>query len=76
MWYQLSKTMAEDAAWKFVNENRIDMVVINPAMVAGPLLPPEVNYSVEPILDQLNGNFYLLANFCCMTLLISLCLHL
>ncbi|XP_057456784.1 phenylacetaldehyde reductase-like [Lotus japonicus] len=54
-WYSLSKTLAEDAAWKFVKENKIDMVVINPCMVAGPLLPPEVNYSVEPILNLING---------------------
>nr|AFK42069.1 unknown [Lotus japonicus] len=54
MWYALSKTLAEDAAWKFVNENRIDMVVINPTTVAGPLLQPEVNLSVEPILDLIN----------------------
>ncbi|OIW04862.1 hypothetical protein TanjilG_13702 [Lupinus angustifolius] len=32
MWYVLSKTLAEDAAWKFVKENNIDMVTINPAM--------------------------------------------
>ncbi|XP_057456777.1 cinnamoyl-CoA reductase CAD2-like [Lotus japonicus] len=55
VWYYLSKTLAEDAAWKFVNENKIDMVVINPGMVAGPLLQPEVNYSVEPILNPING---------------------
>ena len=52
--------MAEDAAWKFANENKIDMVVINPCMVAGPLLQPEVNFSVEPILNLVNGNLYLL----------------
>jgi len=51
--------LAEAAAWKFVNENSIDMVVINPTMVAGPLLQPELNGSVEPILDLINGNFSL-----------------
>ncbi|GMN26253.1 hypothetical protein TIFTF001_001237 [Ficus carica] len=39
-WYVLSKTLAEDAAWKFVKEKGIDMVTINPAMVIGPLLQP------------------------------------
>ncbi|GFP87030.1 cinnamoyl-coa reductase 1 [Phtheirospermum japonicum] len=29
-WYLLSKTLAEDAAWKFVREKGIDMVAINP----------------------------------------------
>ncbi|XP_058752376.1 cinnamoyl-CoA reductase CAD2-like isoform X1 [Vicia villosa] len=55
LWYTLSKTLAEAAAWEFVNENNIDMVVINPTMVAGPLLQPEVNESVQPILNLING---------------------
>ncbi|KAK7341237.1 hypothetical protein VNO80_24163 [Phaseolus coccineus] len=55
LWYSLSKTLAEDAAWKFVNENNIDMIVINPTMVAGPLLQAEINESVEPILNLING---------------------
>ncbi|KAL5063129.1 hypothetical protein RYX36_024866 [Vicia faba] len=55
LWYALSKTLAEAAAWKFVNENNIDMVVINPATVAGPLLQAEVNQSVKPILNLING---------------------
>ncbi|XP_058764875.1 cinnamoyl-CoA reductase CAD2-like [Vicia villosa] len=55
LWYPLSKTLAEAAAWEFVNENKIDMVVINPTMVAGPLLQPEVNESVELILNLING---------------------
>ncbi|KAI5419800.1 hypothetical protein KIW84_043820 [Lathyrus oleraceus] len=59
LWYILSKTLAEAAAWEFVNENKIDMVVINPTMVAGPVLQPEVNESFQPILDIINGNFYL-----------------
>ncbi|XP_058752361.1 phenylacetaldehyde reductase-like [Vicia villosa] len=55
LWYPLSKTLAEAAAWEFANENKIDMIVINPTMVAGPLLQPEVNESVQPILDIING---------------------
>ncbi|CAK8561590.1 unnamed protein product [Lathyrus sativus] len=54
-WYTLSKTLAEAAAWEFANENKINMVVINPTMVAGPLLQPEVNESVQPILNLING---------------------
>jgi hypothetical protein len=50
--------LAEAAAWKFVNENNIDMVALNPTMVAGPLLQPEVNESVEPILNLINGIFF------------------
>ncbi|CAL0334250.1 unnamed protein product [Lupinus luteus] len=55
LWYTLSKTLAEAAAWKFARENNIDMVAINPSMVAGPLLQQEVNESVEPILKLING---------------------
>ncbi|KAL9253978.1 Phenylacetaldehyde reductase-like protein [Drosera capensis] len=42
-WYSLSKTLAEDAAWKFMKARGIDMVTINPAVVIGPLLQPTVN---------------------------------
>ncbi|XP_027340988.1 cinnamoyl-CoA reductase 1-like [Abrus precatorius] len=55
LWYALSKTLAEDAAWKFVKENNIDMVTINPAMVIGPLLQPVLNTSAASILNLVNG---------------------
>ncbi|KAF1863381.1 hypothetical protein Lal_00031267 [Lupinus albus] len=55
MWYVLSKTLAEDAAWKFVKENNIDMVTINPAMVIGPLLQPVLNTSAAAVLNLING---------------------
>ncbi|XP_073139242.1 phenylacetaldehyde reductase-like [Henckelia pumila] len=54
-WYVLSKTLAEDAAWKFVKEKGIDMVTINPAMVIGPLLQPTLNTSSAAILNLING---------------------
>ncbi|KAK6138322.1 hypothetical protein DH2020_027906 [Rehmannia glutinosa] len=54
-WYVLSKTLAEDAAWKFVKEKGIDMVAINPAMVIGPLLQPTLNTSSAAILNLING---------------------
>ncbi|XP_031114312.1 cinnamoyl-CoA reductase 1 [Ipomoea triloba] len=55
MWYVLSKTLAEDAAWKFVKEKGINMVTINPAMVIGPLLQPTLNTSSGAILNLING---------------------
>ncbi|GAA0166801.1 dehydratase [Lithospermum erythrorhizon] len=55
MWYVLSKTLAEDAAWKFVKDKGIDMVTINPAMVIGPLLQPTLNTSAAAILNFING---------------------
>ncbi|KAL3817860.1 hypothetical protein ACJIZ3_003765 [Penstemon smallii] len=54
-WYLLSKTIAEDAAWKFVKEKGIDMVTINPASVLGPLLQPILNTSCANILNLING---------------------
>ena len=55
LWYVLSKTLAEEAAWKFVNENNIELVTINPAMVIGPLLQPTLNTSAAAILQMMNG---------------------
>ncbi|KAL5762665.1 hypothetical protein ACOSP7_018929 [Xanthoceras sorbifolium] len=55
-WYAVSKTLAEDAAWKFAEENGIDLVTINPGLVMGPLLQPTLNLSVEVILKLLKGD--------------------
>ncbi|KAK0573507.1 hypothetical protein LWI29_009248 [Acer saccharum] len=56
-WYVLSKISAEDAAWKFAQENGIDLVAINPGLVIGPLLQPTLNLSVEIVLKLIaNGD--------------------
>ncbi|XP_042491725.1 phenylacetaldehyde reductase-like [Macadamia integrifolia] len=55
LWYVLSKTLAEEAAWKFAEEKGMDIVTINPAMVIGPLLQPTLNTSAEAILKFVNG---------------------
>lgn len=55
-WYQLSKTLAEEAAWKFAKEKGIDLVTINPAMVIGTLLQPTLNTSCAAILQLMNGS--------------------
>jgi nucleoside-diphosphate-sugar epimerase len=52
----VSKTLAEEAAWKFARDNGLDIVTINPAMVIGPLLQPTLNTSAETILKLINGN--------------------
>ncbi|KAL2628833.1 hypothetical protein R1flu_013519 [Riccia fluitans] len=54
-WYQKSKTVAEKQAWDFVKDKHFDLVVINPAMVVGPLLQNTLNTSCELILDMLKG---------------------
>ncbi|KAI9076905.1 hypothetical protein K1719_041121 [Acacia pycnantha] len=55
LWYALSKTLAEDAAWKFAKENNLDMVALNPTMVIGPLLQPSLNNSSSAISNLING---------------------
>ncbi|BFG20277.1 hypothetical protein CerSpe_065510 [Prunus speciosa] len=53
-WYVLSKSLAEEAAWKFAEGNGIDLVTINPSYVIGPLLQPSLNLTVEMILNLKN----------------------
>ncbi|KAI4384661.1 hypothetical protein MLD38_002783 [Melastoma candidum] len=54
-WYMLSKTLAEQAAWKFASDNRIDMVTLHPGFVIGPLLQPTLNLSAEIFLTIAKG---------------------
>ncbi|XP_057251681.1 phenylacetaldehyde reductase [Beta vulgaris subsp. vulgaris] len=55
MWYVLSKTVAEEAAWKLAKEKGIDLVTINPGMVIGPLLQPTLNTSAATIASLFSG---------------------
>lgn len=49
MWYMISKTLAEEAAWKFGEENGMDLITIHPGFVIGPLLQPNLNITSEAI---------------------------
>ncbi|KAE8687294.1 Ferritin 4 [Hibiscus syriacus] len=40
LWYPISKTLAEKAAWEFSKEKGLDVVVVNPGTVMGPNIPP------------------------------------
>jgi len=66
VWYPLSKTIAEKAAWKFVEENKssisFDLVVVNPTLILGPLLQPSLNTSTEFLADYLTGRKTEIAN--------------
>lgn len=55
LWYMLSKTLAEEAAWTFAKENGIDLVTIHPGFVAGPILQPTLNFTSEIILNLIKG---------------------
>ncbi|VAI38985.1 unnamed protein product [Triticum turgidum subsp. durum] len=55
VWYPASKTLAEKAAWKFAEENGLDVVVVNPGTVLGPMIPPRINASMAMFLRLLEG---------------------
>ncbi|XP_051113555.1 cinnamoyl-CoA reductase 1 isoform X2 [Andrographis paniculata] len=55
LWYSVSKTLAEKAAWKFAEETGLDIVVVNPGTVMGPVINPTINASMEMILRLLKG---------------------
>ncbi|KAI8523525.1 hypothetical protein RHMOL_Rhmol13G0081000 [Rhododendron molle] len=55
LWYPLSKTLAEKAAWEFAKEKGLDVVVVNPGTVMGPVLPPTLNASMLMLLRLLQG---------------------
>lgn len=53
--YSVSKAAAEKAAWRLSEEDGVDVVVLNPGVVVGPILPPLINTSMTLILDILQG---------------------
>ncbi|GMH12343.1 hypothetical protein Nepgr_014184 [Nepenthes gracilis] len=55
LWYPLSKTLAEKAAWNLAKEKGLDVVVVNPGTVLGPILPPTINASMAVLLRLLQG---------------------
>ncbi|KAF7135018.1 hypothetical protein RHSIM_Rhsim08G0181700 [Rhododendron simsii] len=59
LFYHLSKTLAEDAAWKFARENGIDLVTINPGFVFGPLLQPTLNFTSEGALNLIKNVWFI-----------------
>ena len=57
--YFLSKTLAERAAWAFMDHASpaFDLVVVNPFFVIGPSLSPALNESNKVLVDMLTGRF-------------------
>lgn len=53
--YSKSKTLAEKAAWDFARESGLDLVVINPSNIFGPLLNASVGTSLELIRRMMRG---------------------
>ncbi|KAE7997234.1 hypothetical protein FH972_001884 [Carpinus fangiana] len=61
-WYCYGKAVAEQAAWEVAKEKGVDLVVVNPVLVLGPLLQPNVNASVVHVLKYLTGSAKTYAN--------------
>lgn len=57
-WYWLAKTLAEQTAVRYAEQNGIDLVVMNPGFVIGPLLQPTLNTSSHFIVDLIKGTAY------------------
>ncbi|GJN09804.1 hypothetical protein PR202_ga27844 [Eleusine coracana subsp. coracana] len=55
-WYCYGKTVAEQTAWELAKERRLDLVVVNPSLVLGPMLQLGVNASTWHILKYLDGS--------------------
>ncbi|KAK7276047.1 hypothetical protein RIF29_17178 [Crotalaria pallida] len=55
LWYPLSKTLAEKSAWDFAKENGLDVVVVNPGTVMGPVISPRLNASMLMLVRLLQG---------------------
>lgn len=55
LWYAYAKTIAEREAWRIAKENGMDLVVVNPSFVVGPLLAPQPTSTLLLILSIVKG---------------------
>ncbi|WP_201862772.1 SDR family oxidoreductase [Microvirga soli] len=55
--YYKSKTLTEKAAWAFAREVGLDLAVINPSVILGPLLGTKIGTSVGLIHHLMSGHF-------------------
>ncbi|RLN22988.1 cinnamoyl-CoA reductase 1-like isoform X1 [Panicum miliaceum] len=55
LWYNVSKTLAEKAAWEFAEKEGLQLVVLNPGTTLGPFFTPSVNTSLNILLHLLRG---------------------
>jgi len=58
--YPASKTLAEKAAWKFAEENDIDLITVIPTLMAGASLTPDAPSSVGLAMSLITGNEFLI----------------
>ncbi|KAL5726162.1 Tetraketide alpha-pyrone reductase 2 [Ranunculus cassubicifolius] len=55
LWYAYAKTLGEKEAWRIANEFDIDLVVVNPSFVVGPLIAPQPTSTLLLILAMIKG---------------------
>ncbi|KAG5240393.1 oxidoreductase family protein [Salix suchowensis] len=55
LWYAYAKTIGEKEAWRSAKEKGIDLVVVNPSFVVGPLLAPQPTSTMLLILAIVKG---------------------
>ncbi|CAN6689998.1 unnamed protein product [Malus baccata var. baccata] len=58
--YPASKTLAEKTAWKFAEENNIDLITVIPSLMAGPSLTPDVPSSIGLAMALITGDDFLI----------------
>nr|XP_018682668.1 PREDICTED: tetraketide alpha-pyrone reductase 2 isoform X2 [Musa acuminata subsp. malaccensis] len=56
LWYAYAKTLAEKEAWRLAGHFGINLVVVNPSFVVGPLIAPRPTSTLLLILSILKGN--------------------
>ncbi|KAF9593188.1 hypothetical protein IFM89_020484 [Coptis chinensis] len=55
LWYAYAKTLGEKEAWRLAKELGIDLVVVNPSFVVGPLISPQPTSTLLMILAIIKG---------------------
>ncbi|XP_015886147.1 anthocyanidin reductase ((2S)-flavan-3-ol-forming) [Ziziphus jujuba] len=58
--YPVSKTLAEKAAWKFAEENKIELITVIPSLMTGASLTPDIPSSIQLGASLLTGNEFLI----------------
>ncbi|XP_014507514.1 anthocyanidin reductase ((2S)-flavan-3-ol-forming) [Vigna radiata var. radiata] len=58
--YPVSKALAEKAAWKFAEENHMDLITVIPTLTNGPSLTPDIPSSVGLATSLITGNDFLI----------------